>query len=322
MKAILQLYKRIFRYPLAAWSLFISFVIGYLSIFYGTKLLVTMKNEREHKKQYSFTNEQGIFLQSADSESRLEVLCTEKEYHIAIQNFYVFYNKTAESGPTNIIINMNGEEKYPIIKGEYPSEEILQGGERVVLLGKGRKDCVYEKKGREYIEIFSEEYRVLGYISDVDTVLYDYQAVLFYTNMGENLKKELKSYYINGIEVLAASDTIPIDEISLFEKLQKAGFLCSGTSINSMTATGIGSNSFRMDYLALIYLFGMLNCIAAEKFCLTERMGEITIRKIHGFSGRQLVFLLYKELAEVLIPASLTAALLSLGINPLLKRFW
>lgn len=176
------------------------------------------------------------------------------------------------------------------------------------------------KKGREYIEIFSEEYRVLGYISDVDTVLYDYQAVLFYTNMGENLKKELKSYYINGIEVLAASDTIPIDEISLFEKLQKAGFLCSGTSINSMTATGIGSNSFRMDYLALIYLFGMLNCIAAEKFCLTERMGEITIRKIHGFSGRQLVFLLYKELAEVLIPASLTAALLSLGINPLLKE--
>lgn len=320
LKAILRQYKRIFRYPLAAWSLFISFVIGYLSIFYGTKLLVTMKMEQEHKKQYSFANEQGIFLQSAHPESRLEVLCEEKEYHIAIQNFYVFYNKAAESGPVDIVIHTNGEEKYPIIKGIYPSEEILQSGERVVLLGKGRKDCVYEKEEKEYIEIFSEEYRVLGYISDVDTVIYDYQAVLFYNNMGDNLKEELKSYYINGIEILAASDTVSIDEIELFEKLQKAGFLCSGTTIDSMTATGIGANSFRMDYLALIYLFGMLNCIAAEKFSLAERMGEIVIRKIHGFSGKQLVFLLYKELAEILIPASLAAAFLSMGINPFLKE--
>lgn len=320
MKAILRQYKRIFRYPLAAWSLFISFVIGYLSIFYGTKLLVTMKNEREHKEQYSFANERGMFLQSADPESRIQVLCEEKEYHIAIQNFYIFYNKKAESGPANIVINTNGEEKYPIIKGIYPSEEILQSGERVVLLGKGRKDCVYEKEGKEYIEIFSEEYRVLGYISDIDTVIYDYQAVLFYDNLGENLKEELKSYYINGIEILAASDTVSVDEMELFDKLQKAGFLCSGASVDSMTATGIGINSFRMDYLALIYLFGMLNCIAAEKFSLAERMGEIIIRKIHGFSGKQLVFLLYKELAGILIPASLAAAFLSMAMNPFLKK--
>ncbi len=319
LKAILRQYKRIFRYPLAAWSLFISFVIGYLSIFYGTKLLVTMKNEREHKEQYSFANEQGVFLQSADPESRLWVLCEEKEYHIAIQNFYIFYDE-AGSYPANIVMNTNGEEKYPIIKGQYPDEEILQSGEKVVLLGRGLKESVYEKEGKEYIKIFSEEYRVLGYISDVDTVIYDYQAVLFYDNLGENLKEELKSYYINGIEILAASDTVSIDEMELFEKLQKAGFLCSGTSIESMTATGIGANSFRMDYLALIYLFGMLNCIAAVKFSLTERMGEITIRKIHGFSRRQLVLLLYKELTGILIPASLAAAFLSMGINPFLKE--
>ncbi|MCM1159675.1 MAG: hypothetical protein NC412_00495 [Roseburia sp.] len=319
MKAILRLYKRIFRYPLAAWSLFISFVVGYLCIFYGTKLLVTMKNEREHKERYSFANEQGIFLQSADSESRLEVLCEEKEYHIVIQNFYIYYDKEAGSYPANIVMNTNGEEKYPIIKGQYPDEEILQSGEKIVLLGRGLKEKVYGKEGKEYIEIFSEEYQVIGYISDVDTVLYDYQAVLFYDNLGKNLKEELKAYYINGIEVLAASDTAFIDGISLFEKLQKAGFLCSGASIDSMTATGIGTNSFRMDYLALIYVFGMLNCMAAERFCLIERMGEITIRKVHGFSRRQLVFLLYKELAEILIPASLAAAFFSMGINPLLK---
>lgn len=319
MKTIIQLYKRIFRYPLAAWSLFISFVIGYLSIFYGTKLLVTIKNEREHKEQYSFAKEQGIFLQSADPESRLWVLCEEKEYHIAIQNFYIFYDE-AGSYPANIVMNTNGEEKYPIIKGQYPDEEILQSGEKVVLLGRGLKESVYEKVGKEYVKIFSEEYRVLGYISDVDTVIYDYQAVLFYGNLGENLKEELKSYYINGIEILAASDTVSVDEMELFDKLQKAGFLCSGTSIDSMTATGIGANSFRMDYLALLYLFGMLNCIAAVKFSLAERMGEIIIRKIHGFSGKQLVFLLYKELAEILIPASLAAAFLSMGINPFLKE--
>ena len=319
MKAILRQYKRIFRYPLAAWSLFISFVIGYLSIFYGTKLLVTMKNEREHKEQYSFANERGMFLQSADPESRLQVLCEEKEYHIAIQNFYIFYDE-AGSYPANIVMNTNGEEKYPIIKGQYPDGEILQSGEKVVLLGRGLKGNVYEKEGKEYIKIFSEEYRVLGYISDVDTVIYDYQAVLFYGNLGENLKEELKSYYINGIEILAASDTVSVDEIELFDKLQKAGFLCSGASVDSMTATGIGTNSFRMDYLALIYLFGMLNCIAAEKFSLAERMGEIIIRKIHGFSGKQLVFLLYKELAGILIPASLASAFLSMGMNPFLKK--
>ncbi len=319
MKAILRQYKRIFRYPLAAWSVFISFVIGYLSIFYGTKLLVTMKNEREHKKQYSFVNEQGIFLQSANPESRLEVLCEEKEYHIAIQNFYVFYDE-AGSYPANIVMNTNGEEKYPVIKGRYPDGEVLQSGEKAVLLGRGLKGCVYEKEEKEYIEIFSEEYRVLGYISDVDTVIYDYQAVLFYNNLGENLKEELKSYFINGIEILAASDTVSVDEMELFEKLEKAGFLCSSTSIESMTATGIGINSFRMDYLVLVYLFGMLNCIAAEKFSLAERMGEIVIRKIHGFSGRRLVFLLYRELAEILIPASLAAAFLSMGINPFLKE--
>lgn len=90
-------------------------------------------------------------------------------------------------------------------------------------------------------------------------MIYDYQAILFYNNLGEKTKKELTSCYNTGVELLIASDITYIDGMKISDNLANKGFLCSDLSVESRYATGVDKQSFPIEYLVLIYIFGILN---------------------------------------------------------------
>ena len=83
--------------------------------------------------------------------------------------------------------------KLPLCEGRYPTEEELQKGELMVVLGKTGKEKTYQRNGADYILIDGEEYRVTGYCSGIRSTIANRLTILFYPCFDERVKEGLLS---------------------------------------------------------------------------------------------------------------------------------
>lgn len=312
--------KRIFRYKQSSIAILFGLIIAFISMFYGDFLYQLKGLEQSEEDAFSYEN-QFIFSIYSGGDFDLDYLAglLQQDSVTAIADGVRLY-VDADYGEhwCQVVFSQGEGLKFHLCEGRYPTEEELQRGEPVVVLGKSRKRNTYQRDGRDYILIDGEEYRVTGYCSGIRTTISNGMTILFYPCLGRQAREDLLS--AGGtfcIDMTLNSDSTSVKPLydTVKAGLEKQGYRAGGLT-EYPTLFFPGQYQERHQWFAyLIYGFCLFVIIVILQYWLYQRNFEFAIRRIYGYTRLQLVGYTGKELGGLLLLSGLVAVVLYGGIG-------
>ena len=214
----------------------------------------------------------------------------------------------------------DGSWHYPILEGRYYTEEEIDKGEYVALIGKGLREYTYEEDGKEYISIEGEKYQVVGIVGTRQEISsWDRRLFIPCTALPERLAEGVSAVGFNFIMYNEASD-FDMDVDVIIENSKKiasdANFLSYGAIESGDVAAQLaGSNEMIYTIAAVGYLVSLVYAINIAAFWIAKRKKEIATRKAVGYKNREIVKLLVMEM----LGYSTVSCVMAIGIQYILK---
>lgn len=182
--------------------------------------------------------------------------------------------------------------------------------EQVAIIGISCRYMTYKKGDNEYINICDETYRVIGYCKGKNTTVTNYSVIIFYDHVGPKTLQRIISagntnsvlFSINSDEIISESDLLHLQH-----NITKKGIEIDKISnyYNIFDGTNYKNLYIQIDFFFLICIgFGFLLLV---EYWLVRRNEEFRIRRIFGYSKRQILGLIIKEFSIVYIMASGTS---------------
>lgn len=312
--------KRTLRYKQSSVAILLGLIIAFISMFYGDFLYQLKSLELSEEEAFSYENQYAFSIDSS-GDFDLDYLAgiLQQDTVMAMADAVRLY-VDAEYGECwcNVVFSQGEGMKLPLCEGRYPTEEELQRGEPVVVLGRAKKDKTYQRNGADYILIDGEEYRVTGYCSGIRTTIANHKMILFYPCLGERVKKDLLSAgETYNIVMTLNSDTTSVNPLyeKVMEGLEEQGYQTGGLSEYPSSFFGSQYREKHQWFAYLIYGFCFFIIIVILQYWLYQRNFEFAIRRICGYTRLKLVGYIGKELGDLLLLSGCIAILLYGGIG-------
>lgn len=311
--------KRLFRYKQSSRAILLGLIIAFISMFYGDFLYQLKDLELSEEEAFSYKNQFAFSIDSRDLDLDYLAGLLQQESVMAMADAVRLYIDAEYAEHWCSVVFSQGEGlKLPLCKGRYPTEEELQRGEPVVVLGRAIKRYTYQKNGADYILIDGEEYRVTGYCSGIRTTIGNYNIILFYPCLGRRAREKL----LSSGETFSIAMTLNSDSTSvnpLHERV-KAGLVEQGYQAGELSE--YPSFSFGSQYQKnhqwfayLIYGFCLFVIIVILQYWLYQRNFEFAIRRICGYTRLRLIGYIGRELGGLLLLSGCIAVVLYGGIG-------
>lgn len=209
------------------------------------------------------------------------------------------YNKVSGEYFTN-----NNVWHYPLISGNYYTDDDVKKGNKVVVLGSKLLKEAYERNGNKYIEIEEEEYLIKGVIGiSNEESSWDNRIIMPCTSMPKNyfknnLQRDLedisfviyneKGEYSQDIKQINAEGKKLFDNFTL----DYLGELQDDNSLKIVV-----ENPDFLLFVALIgYIITIIFAINITVFWIEKRKYEISVRKAFGFTNGSIMKIIFKEM--------------------------
>jgi hypothetical protein len=279
-------------------------------------------NEETDLNKYTYQYELPISILGDECSLELLYKANFNEFNISIINQSMYFDDAAGSYMIDIVI-YGSDFIYPIVAGNYPTADDIEAGEPCAVLGKRMKQYTFKRDGEDYIRICGDEYRVTGYISADDSVIFDYRTILYYGCLGEGVSQDLTYFkQMPGWVFMAQSNFT--DKSSMLRAL--IGAVESGNydvlelgQYNHFTASRKVSRAYR-DVAIVIYMFSIALVVLVVEYRLICRKKEFAIRKAYGYSSLSLLTGVIFELMVSAIIAVAISEVLMVFVNIIEKE--
>ncbi len=271
-------------------SFLLTFVVAVIAMGYLNDAFSREISEQEHSYQNSVTvyvsNEQGFddaFLEYLEQRDIQGIMM--------ISEFTVSVDKADVEYTANIVVAGNEGIKY--YNKEYHSINLLQTGG--VVIGKN----IASFTQNDEISLDDTLFRVTGVEKDNGEEFYENVVYIPISHISEYMKNKILSE--ETVTIIMASDKADVyNQWSKIDKELKEQYKTISTQIQRSSGDlQQEEQDGREGYYVLLYLFCLMNCIAAADFWISERYREIAIRKAFGYHTGQLFWCLYKEFVKI-----------------------
>lgn len=311
--------KKVFRYKMPTIGILLGVGIALLSLFYADFMRSLKELEESEKKafryeyQYCFTSE---IKDEKDYELLLDVL-ERIPVTVIAEDASLYVDAEYCEHLCSVVVSQKKPLKYSLCSGRYPTDEELDSGEQVVVLGRGMKDSVFTEGNEEYILICGDRYHVVGYCSGVNTTITNYSVILFAGCLGQQTRLDFSQAGNTRMHTFSLnSDSIQGKDIfSPFQEELERG----GIQVGMLTeyASDFAGSQYRSEYLNLAYLlyfFSMFMTVTVIQFFIYCRRYEFAVRRIYGYGKWKLCVYIIGELAKLLLISFMISMLAYGGI--------
>ena len=253
-------------------------------------------------------NSLGVYIEYEQSGEDILKTFVENDVESLISYLDLFCDNGVSQVSTNVYLNSSVVFPYDVVEGSFPTQEQIESGEPMIVLGKCLKTDTYQKSGIDYYKICGEEYRVAAYVSASNSVGLDAVRLLFYNCLGDKTKEEI-DYTAStlGLTLYLESDSRNLTDF-YNEKQQ----LLNDRVRQMFTLDDMENSLFTIDtgliqyqqYAYLLYLFSIILIIMITEFWIAQRKKEFAIRRAVGYSKWQIIRMLAGELFKLILIAS------------------
>lgn len=298
--------NKIFRYKMSTICFIIGIIVSYLAIYFGVanqrEIEYAIKETKKYEYEYS-CDYSAIFKDKLYIPNYGQGNCT-------IKSFPVSVDERGTDVLCNIIVYANEELLLPFL-GNVSVSEYVSVQEPIAIIGENYKDYTDTKDGKDYIYINGERYRVAAYLSGEISKEFDGYVILFYDNVGENVRSQL--FDSNGSSQIFISLESNLHDINAYSK----------TLINDVSPYGLLYREAKdEDYYGMVSVIKTRSYFWVFTYCLLidvivscywvyERRRELSIRRAFGYSKKDVVKLMLSDFFGQLLPALLCAAVIA-----------
>lgn len=316
----MKIKRRVFHYRLSGIFLIIGFVISFICFFNGMNLRRLIVNEGKEKRKYHYKSESNLTYYNPYAEyTTLDVLQAD-EGNVVLQDVWLYRNNTEETGLTEIICCQNEPMNYPVKEGQLPlsDEEITIP---TVILGIKLKNETKEMNGAYYYTIENRRYRVCAFIGSDRSDIFDYKVILYGKTMSQEIWEKINNQ-LGASGIIGSNKNSVysiIDELNTYASEEWSGVQIAGSTLQTES---IDSNYMDNSiYYYMILLFCCINMILVSEYWIKERYKEIAVRKMFGYTNRNIVVFLYKVLIKYALVAVGVACLVQALLTVFIEEY-
>ena len=315
MRQLISFAKYQFRYKISSIYIIIGMVVGFISLYNGVGIY-------EYIKKYINDINGNKYVYSAQVYMGSTTPFNVKKYldHIdcisRIIDIDAYIDAQDRNSIVTILVSSGEKTNYSFVEGRLPNDGEIQRNEKVVAVGRGRKEAMYYEDGIGYILIEGEKYRVTGIIGTNNSDAQDYLIVTYYDCLGEKI---LERFDLDAYELVLESNYFDVEfdcqEIS--SNAAKDGIITeiSPVTYDTVRLTSEERNS-KYIYICL-FGFSIVSCVMITNFWIYQRKRDIAILRILGYSRKMII---KKQAGEMLFHMAV-AFILSAIIQRLLNSF-
>jgi len=311
MNYIKLLLSRIFRYKLVSVCFIIGQLIAYFTIFGALQIYNSAMAKEEDRINSIYDNRITVI---ANAMAQKDILKKAGE-GIDQGNVLLSGRMSVTSEDMNsacraeMLLAVNEELPYKMLSGHIPGTEASDAGKNVVALGRDKYKFTYERDGKRYIHFCMEEYEVVGILGSASDY-WDYKIVFHVNSIGEKTLK--KMLCMNEYEIHLDSNEASHDElIEEYNKLYaNIMYADNAAEIKANTDTDMGKVTISTTYARenikvnyIVYIFCLINNVIVSYFWIISRSKEIAVRQTFGYTRIQLVCMLIKDMAVMMVSA-------------------
>ncbi len=300
MEYIKRIVRECFRYKISGIAMVSCLVISMLAMHYGIAIYSNILEEHLEKNNYRYKYELNIS-GVADVIEDIPYLPESVKCNMKIRKIMVHDDIENVTRIVDIIIK-SYKEKWPLMSGEYASREMLESGEKIILVGQNLAKNTYSRGDNTYYRISGEEYRVIGVVGSEKSCIFD-DCVIMYSNcLGKEIEKVITDS-AQGLNITMESDDEDVDNI--YDIYMKGNYSMAKSSISgeyydSFLST-VDPSYNEKEYCIMIYVFSLACIWIVIKFWLVQRIPEMRICRAFGFSNRKIVLRLIYSITTMFI---------------------
>ncbi len=307
---ILKIKRRVMHYKLSNLLLITGFVVSFICYVNCINLYhLKMTKEKENTK-YQYVNQMVLFCSNqTDERFSLESVFEDLEGNLIVKELGMYRNAVTAEGITDVIVNQAEPLQYPVSEGELPVKDADITQPTIVLGREHKKDAVFMENAY-YYEIEGIPFRVCAFIGSDSSDLFDYNVILYYRGMPEEIKHKID--FGEALQVVLGSNGA--DTYSVYEEMKKRAQSMDThilvTAQNEKHLVMGQSESVDINYYFVIMLFCIVNSIIVSEYWIKRRYREIAIRQLLGYSDVKIFRLLLKDMIKNIICSMLAALLI------------
>ncbi|MDE6759315.1 MAG: hypothetical protein K2J90_01405 [Lachnospiraceae bacterium] len=305
----MKIKRRIIHYKLSNLLLITGFVVSFICYVNCINLYHLKTTKEKENAKYQYVNQMTLFCSNqTDGRFSLEPVFEDLEGNLIAKELGMYRNAVKAEGITDVIVNQAEPLQYPVSEGELPEKDTDIIQPTIILGREHKKDTVFSENAY-YYEIEGIPFRVCAFIGSDSSDLFDYNVILYYKGMPEEVKRKID--FGEALQILLGSngaDTYPVYE----EMKRRADSMDSHILVTAQNEKHLvmgQSESVSINYYFVIMLFCIVNSIIVSEYWIKGRYREIAIRELLGYSDLKIFLLLLKDMIKNIL-CSMVAALM------------
>jgi len=299
--------KKLFRYPLADGYMLFSYVIAYIALFFSLTLSSDIRDFDQDIARYTYRSAYDFTMKAKSSNVKIEKTLSNRSGLIQIEDFPVFLTMNEEKLNTYCSLLLKGEDlsMLPILQGDIRSILIEKAS---IAVGKLFSETYHLKIG-DTITIGTESYRVVAIIGTENSEYMSDSLWLSYDMAHSGIERTLRNmdqYHVRYSNTDGKAYNSYLETYNTY----------NGLGWEIVPIGGVKQKA--ADYMDMrgliyfgIYAFSLLQCVIASELWVYVRRYETAVRRALGFSRRQLILVMFRQLLRV----SLFAIVLCYGVQ-------
>lgn len=304
-------YHNLIHYPLSSVLMIMGIAISFICFFNCVNLYHLLSTEKTEKAKYQYNSQMAIHYLNIGEEGILGDYFVSDKGIIRMQDILLFRNRSDALGLADILLCQKEPLNYPVIEGNLPQTDQEIDEPTVILGRKQLEDAVYEN-GNYYYELEGIPCRVCAVLGSENSELFDYNVILYYKGMEEQLYDTVNSMYEADVMIesnQSQAQTIYEQLLQQIDEKTEQVVLSVGSNIIMLNEQHVDGDS---SYYLIIFLFCLVNIVFVSEYWIRRRYREIAVRKMFGYSDRKIYVLLYRDMVINVSIAVLIAILVQI----------
>ena len=319
--------KKFFRERYSTLLLIIGLTLSFFVAINTLTSLNKVEKEQDRKNRHTYSIEYDISLIPEYEETDGEMIfkADEEEYADKFESFintfqcnggnlflygnFNFIGDGFDNPITYIPLSVNEKFCEKFIWGGLPNKESIKNKEKAAIVSESMKEYIYSIDNERYIDINGIPYKVTGMYETFFEVNSgkDMDICIFYDCLDEKIKNDIKNEKA-GFLLEIAYGSSELSEKEFQENFNKFKTIIKNGNyriekINNRKEPSAKNNllyaklRLNMIFMYVVLGFTLINCMMISNIWIKRRYNEFVIRRTYGYSMRDMVVLLIKDLS-------------------------
>ena len=323
MIELLKTCKRKFQiYKVSTIFIVIGLIISFVVISFGTTVIMNYNRQNEITKEYGHKNQTYLRIigkNEIDYNNIMDIIKKENNVSLEVNELYCNVKKGSENtvrGITAEYFNNDYEFNYPLLSGRKYTIEEINDGAKVAIVGKDiNEKYVRTINDKRYIEIEKTLYEVIGVIGiDYDPLDFNGNIIIPALSIPTNTYEEINKNKTLKITLFNNKEETYNTYINIKKKIHDidSSIGIQAHLVPELSIDVVSLAMKRTKKQVLMYLFSLVNCVIVSGYWINRRKYEIAIRKIFGYTNKEITMLLAKELFAIVLFSFLVSIVVQL----------